>query len=281
MNLVSVIAGAPDRPIEATGGTTTDITVSGKLWRVHTFTTNGTFAVSDYGSIGNGVEYLIVAGGGGGGGSSRSGSTWRPGGGGGAGGMLTNVNGSLLSVFQQSYSVVVGGEGAAGNNAVLGVSLATVGTNGGNSSVFGLTAIGGGGGGAIGAAFGVSGGSGGGAGGAHNPAIGVNTAGEGTAGQGNRGGYDGNAGNSLINNGGGGAGGAGQDGTSPTRVAGAGLDNSITGATATYAAGGLVDTPAANTGSGGATRRTSSSTEFSGTAGASGIVVIRYPLERL
>ena len=48
----------------ATGGTITYIWDAGKLWRVHTFTADGTFDVTTGGSD---VEYFMVAGGGSGG----------------------------------------------------------------------------------------------------------------------------------------------------------------------------------------------------------------------
>ena len=71
--------------ITATGGS---ITTSGN-YKIHTFTSNGTFEVTSKGDsgIGDQIEYLCVAGGGGGGGGSDSGNNGS--GGGGAGGMLT------------------------------------------------------------------------------------------------------------------------------------------------------------------------------------------------
>jgi len=68
----------------ATGGTVTDITQDGKEYRVHTFTSDGTFEVTRGGE----VEYLVVAGGGAGGGDGGplGDTTARVGGGGGAGG---------------------------------------------------------------------------------------------------------------------------------------------------------------------------------------------------
>ena len=63
--------------IEATGGVITDITDSGKNYRVHTFNGSDEFSVN-YAGGENKVEYLVVAGGGAGGGDI--------GGGGGAGG---------------------------------------------------------------------------------------------------------------------------------------------------------------------------------------------------
>lgn len=121
--------------VEATGGTVTEATIGNVRYRIHTFLSNGTFTVSREGYPGT-VEYFIVAGGGGGGTDG--------GGGGGAGGHLSGT----FSVLPQSYAVVRGNGGA-------------VNANGGNSSVFGFTAIGGGRGGS-GTTPGGNGGSGGG-----------------------------------------------------------------------------------------------------------------------
>lgn len=146
------------------------------VYKIHTFTSNGTFDISSLGSTFNSVEYLVVAGGGAGGNYN--------GGGGGAGGMLTNVGGTLLPVTLGSYPVVVGAGG-------VGTAYPNPGGNGGNSSVLGLTAIGGGGGGAPwgngvnNEAGGRAGGSGGGAG--YNTNY-IASGGAGTAGQGNKGG---------------------------------------------------------------------------------------------
>ncbi|QNI79188.1 hypothetical protein SynRS9909_01200 [Synechococcus sp. RS9909] len=67
------------RPIQATGGVVSEITVAGVRYRLHSFLAVGShsFVVLDPGSDGL-IDYLVVGGGGGG-------ST----GGGGAGGVLT------------------------------------------------------------------------------------------------------------------------------------------------------------------------------------------------
>ena len=111
--------------LEATGGTVTEITEGGVDYKVHTFTSSGTFEVVS--GIAD-VEYLVVAGGGGGGG-------W--GGGGGAGGLLTGST----TVTPQIYTVSVGAGGARGSEAY------TSGGDGVGSSVFEQSAVGGGGGG--------------------------------------------------------------------------------------------------------------------------------------
>ena len=114
--------------VVATGGTVAEITQDGIIYRVHTFTSSGTFEVIRDGK----VECLIVAGGGGGG-NSR-------GGGGGAGGLILRPD---LLVQKGNYAITVGEGG-------LHVPDANPGTDGGNSSFEGLlVAVGGGGGGAV------------------------------------------------------------------------------------------------------------------------------------
>jgi filamentous hemagglutinin family protein len=168
------------------------------------------------------VEYLIVGGGGGGGGS------WN-GGGGGAGGFL---DGSLVLSSTDPYSIVVGGGGAGHDPA--GV---TIGTNGGNSSFAGLTALGGGRGATeVGPYNATAGGSGG--GGSHGTQGPLQTGGGGADGQGNRGGDAVHG--TLVGPGGGGAGDAAANvtaGGGPT-AGGIGKESSITGTALYYAGGG-------------------------------------------
>jgi hypothetical protein len=284
---------AATKNVKATGGNVVyDTNINGTEYRVHLFTSTGTstFTVQHPGK----VEYLIIAGGGAGSKAHNTNTC----GGGGAGGVITGTT----NVTTQAYSIVVGAGGTcntAGGNRT--------GTNGSNSSAFGLTAIGGGrGGDQEGTA--ASGGSGGGAG-SYRVSIGATApgaAGSGTAGQGNNGGaHSGTVGNGGC--GGGGAGSVGQaDGVDPTNVGngtngGFGISSSITGYKVMYAAGGGSSpwqdaTPGKggiggggngggnsanavggleNTGSGGGGAK-------SGTIagnGGSGIVVIRYPLQ--
>ena len=237
----------------------------------------------------NEVEVLVVAGGGGGGGRHA---------GGGGGGGLIYVN--SYSVTPGSViSVTVGSGGAA----------APYGGRGGNGqdSIFGsLTAIGGGGGGgyADGAAtvIGASGGSGGGGAGANGLPGGNGSGGAGTAGQGNRGGDPWSSGWP-----GGGGGGAGAPGQSPRNGlyggrGGDGLLYSISGYPRYYAGGGggggenNIDLNGGLGGLGGGGRATGAfsptqgqagqantggggggSRDQAGTAGGSGVVIVRYP----
>ena len=87
--------------ITATGGT---VTTDGK-YKVHKFTGNGTFVITDAPSSAA-VEYLIVGGGGSGGGGAYTGSGSNAGGGGGgAGGLLSGT----MPISVGSYPAVVGG----------------------------------------------------------------------------------------------------------------------------------------------------------------------------
>lgn len=186
-------------------------------YKIHVFTGDGSFSVT----TGSGeVEYLIAAAGGGGG-------AW-VGGGGGAGGLLMGI----ASVTVGTYNVVVGAGGTAEYNpgSYGGMPRAT---NGGNSSVFGLTSIGGGRGGSWNAFPATSGGSGGGNGFSFAGAAG-------TSGQGNSGGQGrGSSVNGYPTGGGGGAGGPGGNWTAvQSGNGGPGLPSTITGTQTYYCGGG-------------------------------------------
>ncbi|MEI7425551.1 MAG: DUF2341 domain-containing protein [Candidatus Moraniibacteriota bacterium] len=227
-------------------------------YRIHTFTSSGTFTATSASNI----EYLIVAGGGGGG----YGGTAGGGGGGGAGGLLT----SMSTVSAGAIAVTVGNGGSGGNN-------------GGNSALGAITAYGGGHGGVGGGASGFSGGSGGGG----NPVSG--SGGAGTPGQGYQGGNVGalNQGDNGSA-GGGGAGAAAADAvwTNTGTAGGSGLSSNISGSSVMYATGGaggwgtywgtgqIGATGAVNTGNG------AGGAGYNGTpgSGGSGVVIIRYPI---
>ena len=248
-------SGADD-VASATGGT---ITTDGD-YKVHRFTSNGTFTLSAPDTGFGEVDILNVAGGGNGpGGSSSLG-----GGGGGAGG-LRYTAGTCLAAG--AYSVVVGAQGQ-------------------NSSFAGVTTLAGGNGGSQGA--GAAGGSGG--GGVGNAAAGTTS----NDTQGNNGGIGlGTIGASVCSGGGGGgSGGVGQNSadtsagnTTEFANGGAGTAISITGSSVTYAAGGKGadhdsstngDDAAANTGTGGGGGGGSGG---SGGTGAAGVVIIRYKFQ--
>ena len=135
------------------------------------------------------IEYLVVAGGGGGG--------TRQGAGGGAGGMVTGTN--FLAPANTSVTITVGAGGPGGPHPA---GVWQSGVNGSNSVFSSFTANGGGGGGGF-RQDGVGGGSGGGGGGGGISA--GQSAGSGTAGQGNAGG-GGQIGGGYNGGGGGGAG---------------------------------------------------------------------------
>ena len=138
--------------ISATGGT---VTTSGDF-KIHSFTGDGCFVVSDIGNQGTAVDYLVVAGGGGGGGTNCT-----SGAGGGAGGFrfyantVTNTqsgpgaplnnypSGTSVTLTTTTYPVTVGGGGTGGPDISGGPTL---GGNGSNSVFSTITSTGGGGG---------------------------------------------------------------------------------------------------------------------------------------
>jgi hypothetical protein len=280
----------------ATGGVTSTVVEGGITYRAHSFTSTGTstFQVTNVGSW-NEFEYLIVAGGGGGGGSHG-------GGGGGAGGVLQGKT----SLLTQSYTLTVGAGGSGGVNAL--------GTNGGNSSGLGLTAIGGGRGASEQSGETAnSGGSGGGGSGAGNTTAVNRNPGAGTAGQGFSGGTgSGGAGTTTYGSGagGGGAGASGSNGFGSDQntgfggrggdgilskilgtdlfVGGGGAGGSWSGTRAFGGLGGggngavdgeiTASSGLPNTGGGGGGSAGSTGGNRIGGAGGSGRIIIRYPI---
>ena len=113
---LDAVTPAPPPPVytEATGGFISDYTDSGTHYRAHIFTSSGAFVVSQ---VGDGtptggpsdVDTLVVAGGAGGAGAQNGGGG---GGGGGAGGFRTKTG---IPVSVSSYTVTIGGGGAAGD----------------------------------------------------------------------------------------------------------------------------------------------------------------------
>jgi len=206
----------------ATGGTEGTFTVGSTTYKFHKFTSSGTFTADATGSI----DILVVAGGGGGGGGRHASGA-------GAGGLIYQAG---FSVNPGNYTITVGA-GGAGGGTTSGAS-----TNGGNSTAFGLTSIGGGAGGNHGntplVEQGQNGGSGGGS--AHTAGL---PPGSGTAGQGN------SASRAVPNRAacpsGGGAGGPGiagsggeDDATGSGDTGGPGLQYNMDGNNHYYAGGG-------------------------------------------
>ena len=264
-----------------TGGSIT----SYSNFRVHTFTSSGTFAApSGFAAT---ADILVVAGGGSGG--------YRAGGGGGAGGFRTSTTASIAP--NTSYPITVG-SGGAGATDQPGVN----GTNGSDSSGISITSTGGGRGTSAQSFNGFPGGSGGGGGGPTQGGSG-NTPSFSPP-QGNPGGNGAGDGGSRNGGGGGGASQSGIPANSPStpRAGGDGGDGSSndfrTGSPITYAGGGggsvhsgqaglggdggggnggsdgqPVEAGDANTGGGGGSSFTDNA---NGGNGGSGIVVIRY-----
>ena len=113
--------------VDASGGTESTITVDGQDYRLHTFTSSGTFTVDSGGF----VDVLIV---GGGGGAYNVQSYSSGGTGGGGGGVVDTLGDIPVEVTAQSYTITVGAAGTSG---------AYTASNGGNSSAFSITAGGG------------------------------------------------------------------------------------------------------------------------------------------
>ena len=269
---------AVDR-INATGGTITYV----NGYKIHKFTTSGTFVLESGGN----VEYLVVAGGGGGG-SRHQGA-------GGGGGLLT---GTFSALSTGTYTVVIGA-GGAGRSGGPGT-----GTTGQDSVFHTVTAKGGGGSTQTGGSSG-----GGAANGTLSPApFGAPYLGNANRGpQGYRGGngYGSASGESQYNDGGGGgAGGVGGAGNSTTPGnGGVGLQSSISGTSTYYAGGGgggggsggngsegsgglggggrggrtrAGIGAAGGTGGGGGSGGFNGGLNYYGGTGGSGIVIIRY-----
>ena len=243
--------------LTATGGNT--VTTCGNF-KIHTFTSPGTFTVSAAASTAaeNTVGYMVVAGGGGGGPGSRSG-------GGGAGGfregrnvpidnftaspLVANAPTNAVTVTATAYPITVGAGGTAGvcgngSNSIFSSITSTGGGRGLASPTPNCKANGGSGGGACGRDP-QSGGTG------NTPPV--------TPSQGNNGGTASGAESSpdtFAGAGGGGAGAVGSNNPSATQAGagGAGVSTSITAAAVTRAGGGGggSGSSALNAGSGGA-----------------------------
>ena len=237
--------------VVATGGT---VSTCGDF-KIHTFTADGNFIVSDAGipSGSDKVSYMVVAGGGGGGSGY--------GGGGGAGGFREGKcssdpytdspldAGAGLSVPVATYPITVGAGGAGG------ASPGASGTSGANSVFSSIASAGGGGGGKNCGVAGLAGGSGGGGGGASGVAGAGNTPPTNPS-QGNSGGTGGPVPGGYYGGGGGGATAVGNPGN--PSVGDAGATTSING------------TPTARAGGGGGVHYPGGGRPSSGAAGGAG-----------
>ena len=246
----------------ATGGTESTYSSGGVNYKVHTFTSSGTFTAESSADI----DVLVVAGGGGG--NQRNSS-----GGAGGGGVLSITKG----VSAQAYTIVIGAGGAGG----IGWA-GTIAQSGVNTTAFGLTAYGGGIGGSRAPAPPTSGGSGGGAGGKtshsyHTGGASTQTD-QGGTGYGNAGGSS-SSGQDYEAAGGGGAGAVGGNPVSATRGGhgGAGIQINIDGNNYYWAGGGggcgynEANGNGGIGGGGGATNHSASPAQTNGTGGGSAI----------
>ena len=233
MDSTSNVTATPNY-IVATGGT---ITCCGN-YKIHTFTSDGTFTICSAPTpANNNVDYVVVAGGG------ASGQDQA--GGGGAGGYRESYNPctsgtysasplatpTSLPVSVQSYPVTVGAGGA-------GAPYPAPVANGSNSVFSTITSAGGGGGGSQGPAPGLAGKAGGSGGGGAEAVPASNPGGAGNTPPTSP--PQGNAGGSSSNtNYGGGGGGAGEAGnTDGGGHGGDGVASSITGSSVFRAGGG-------------------------------------------
>ena len=225
--------------IIATGGT---ITTCGD-YKIHTFTSDGTFCVSAANvPANNNVDYLVIAGGGSGGQDLSAG--------GGAGGYREShcattsgcytasplASATSLPVSVQAYPITVGGGGAGAPSPT---SPTGIKNNGSNSIFLSITSAGGGYGGQNSGAGGTAGNPGGSGGGGSGPGFGSGNTPPTSPPQGNNGGTGGGS-NPYYNGGGGGAGGAGGNASAPNTGGngGIGTATSITGSSVTRAGGG-------------------------------------------
>ena len=195
----------------ASGGNST---VDVGIYKVHVFTSNGTFTVNATGDDDNNLQYLVVGGGGSGSGA-----------GGGAGGYRTSVDSSAVTASAQDYPVVIGAGGTANQSPGSGPH----GSNGSASSALSISSAGGGLGRAFGPGSGLAGGNGGsGGGGGGSPATGSGGSGNTppvSPSQGNNGGSANHGPPPGGFNNMGGGGGAGESGNTPARsIGGAGRD---------------------------------------------------------
>ena len=297
--------------ISATGGSISTVCTN---FKVHTFTSPGTFCVSA-GSGGLAFADYLVIGGGGGGGADY-------GGGAGAGGYRFSngttsgcysagpspLGASAIPISPGPYSISVG---AGGAGATMPSAPGQYGGNGSNSIFSTITSAGGGAGGSEDASPirpGKAGGSGG--GGSYSNAGGSGNTPPTTPPQGNDGGT-GSPGPYLTGGGGGGAGAVGATpGSTTAGAGGAGLASSITSSAVTRGGGGggagggsphgQPYTPGtAGSGGGGAGAPDSSANggagtantgggggggnniNFVGGAGGSGVVIIRYKFQQV
>ena len=224
----------PPEGIVASGGIISDYTSGSDIYRAHVFTSSGTFSVTEIGTYGGNINYLVVGGGGAGG--------EQHGGGGGAGGLVSNLPGypvaqGAYSVSQGPYTVTIGaGGGALSDTVNPGSDTNFYPTPVSHPSPTYIRAVGGGGGGSYLVSNGQGGAGGSGGGETHVDGSGSSGgAGQGYPGPTQQGfpGGESNPGPTGQGGGGGGAGGAGQNNVYPKAGnGGVGVQIAIAGPTA-------------------------------------------------
>jgi len=311
-NVTGTYDGIPPQFTAATGGTVTE---SGD-YKIHTFTGDGCFVVSQIGTLSNNpgnpaagpnvVDYLVVAGGGGGS-KSGAGNPAHRGAGGGAGGFREShstcnsgcytasplATPTGITITATTYPITVGAGGAGFPSP----SACSQGAGSkGSDSIFSVITSAGGGGGHYGGACQsyANGGSGGGQGGGstsstgHPPGGGLGNSPPVSPPQGNPGGSGYFCGPGLDGSGGGGGGATGTGTSSPPSLntqnpGGAGATTSINGTPTTYSVGGNGgSTPNANGGANegdGGFSGGKAGEAIPGGAGGKGIVIIRYKFQ--
>ena len=285
--------------ITATGGTITTVCTN---FKVHTFTSSGTFAISAGGGPLAKIDYMVIAGGAGGasGGGGGGAGGYRESSGTSSGSFTVSPLGACVAAIQgsvASFPITVGAGGAAGPT-----SGPATGAAGSVSTFSTITSAGGGGGGK--SVIGANGGSGGGSHGA--PGVGSGNTPPVSPPQGNDGGTQGPEGQGA----GGGATAVGGNGSAPDGgTGGVGATSSINGTPTARAGGGsgggsnaAGGGPApsgggsggtgpgpggpgagtagtANTGGGGGGGGVGSDGNGAGGAGGSGLVILRYKFQ--
>ena len=271
----ALAASGPSR-ISATGGTESYVTIGATTYKRHLYTTDGAASFIVSAVTGTPVIEAVIVGGGGAAGGNSTSTAATGGGGGGQYQLITN-----FSVSPQTYSlsIGIGGTGVSGNT----------GGSGASTTAFGYTSVGGGGGGGSnsgGPLAGAAGGNAGGGGGAGATGV-ARAGGTGTF----AGGSAADDGSGNMAGGGGGSnvavGGAGSSAGPRTRGRGAnGVDiASWYGATQYVGAGGngggstAPSTQPLGIGSiGSGASGTYTGSTVTGNAGATGAVIVRYPI---
>ena len=119
----------PAPPLAATGGTTSTATIDGTAYKIHTFTSSGTFTITSGAGL---LEYIVVAGGASGGVTSGgAGAAYTVGTNGGASTIVRSSGGTFTTVATvgggrgASYHLGNGGNGGSGGGGTFVYSPST------------------------------------------------------------------------------------------------------------------------------------------------------------